>query len=142
MITFNYFSFRTLFSKSNDSVAIRYYTISVSQTSIKLDYHPQGLQVNDGENMFRSVDSGILNVDFSFWQHVTVTVYMHDVAYYINGSVVSTSTLEAPIADGPGFVYLGEEASSGIANSCNIKIVCTSYTSVQVQHLCYHSSLR
>ena len=37
---------------------------------------------------------------------------MEDVTYYINGSVVGTSTLEAPIADGPGLVYLGE-ASPG-----------------------------
>jgi len=113
LITF--FNFRTLFSKFNDSVTTRYYTISVSQTSIKLDYHPQELQVADGENMFRSVTAGTLeDIDLSiFWHHITVTVYMEDVTYYINGSVVSTSTLEAPIADGPGYVYLGE-VSSGI----------------------------
>lgn len=105
--------FRTLFSKSNDSVGIRYYTISISQTSIRLDYHPQGLQVEDGENMFRSVNSDVLDIDTSYWHHITVTVYMEDVTYYINESVVSTSTLEAPIADGPGSVYLGE-ASPGI----------------------------
>ena len=110
-----FFNFRTLFSKFNDSVATRYYTISVSQSSIKLDYHPQGLQVADGENMFRSVNTGTLeDIDLStFWHHITVTIYMEDVTYYINGSVVSTSTLEAPIADGPGYVYLGE-ASPGI----------------------------
>lgn len=104
--------FRTLFSKSNDSDGIRYYTISISPTNIRLDYHPQGLQVANGENMFRSVNSGILNIDRYFWHHITLTVYMEDVTYYINGSVVSTSTLEAPIADGPGLVYLGE-ASPG-----------------------------
>ena len=69
----------------------------------------------DGENMFRSVNSGVLNIDLSFWHHVTVTVYMEDVTYYINGSVVSTSTLEAPIADGPGFVYLGEASPGMVA---------------------------
>ena len=77
----------------------------------------------DGENMFRSVDSGELNVDLSFWHHVTVTVYMEDVTYYINGSVVSTSTLEAPIADGPGSVYLGE-ASPGMAINYILFVFC------------------
>ena len=71
----------------------------------------------DGENMFRSVNSGVLNIDLFFWHHITVTVYMEDVTYYINGSVVSTNTLEAPIADGPGFVYLGQASPGTVINN-------------------------
>ena len=128
-----------MFSKSNDSAAIRYYTISISQTSIQLDYRPEGLQVADGESLFRSVNSGILNIDLSFWHHITVTVYMEDVTYYINGSVVSTSTLEAPIADGPGFVYLGE-ASPGMITCSHVAIqYCANLLGLLVaSHTCIH----
>lgn len=86
--------------------------------------------MDDGENMFRSVNSGVLDIDISFWHHVTVTVYMEDVTYYINGSVVSTSTLEAPIADGPGFVYLGE-ASPGKAINYGLFVLLYVHASMQ-----------
>ena len=96
--------FSTLISRSNVTTDTNYFIITISQTVIRLYYHPQ-----ESSAALRSVDTGVLDLDLSaFWNHVTITVYLEDVTYYINGSVVGTSTLDSPIADGPSLIYLGE----------------------------------
>ena len=84
--------FRVLISKVLNSRGLNY-AVAVNATSVTLQY----LIVGASDVTFLTISS--LQLDQKYWQHISVTVFAEDVAFYVNGSLVGASSLERPILD-------------------------------------------
>ena len=115
--TFSFPSYSTLISKSNSDGSTRNYAITVSQTTITLDYLPSTFTSG-----FRSVSLAGLSLDPGSWHHIVVTAVGTVASFYVNGSFTGGQSLVGSIVDDPNrnillgqlfpckfqLVYLGE----------------------------------
>ena len=89
--------FRTLISKATSDGLERNYVLTVSESTISLDYLPDTLA--SGTQRYRNANVSSLTFDPTQWHHITVTVYAQDAVFYVNGSVVSVQALAGRIVD-------------------------------------------
>lgn len=92
----------TILSKTTNSGNTRIYTLRVLSTSIHLDYRPAG--TSSGYKTV-SVQAAVRLLQ---WSHVAVTVYQKNVAFYVNGRLARTATLQGAISDGNGDILVGQ----------------------------------
>ena len=104
----------TLISKSSSDGTTRNYAITVSQTTITLDYLPNTLSSG-----FRSVSVTELTLDAERWHHIVVTVFDTQAAFYINGSFVGGQTLVGSIVDS-----LNRDILLGQLFACRLSLLC------------------
>lgn len=108
----SFFPASTLLSKSSPDGLERNYVLTVSESTISLDYLPSTLDVSSllpGDERYRTVSVDSLSLSPDYWHHIAVTVYREDAALYINGTVVSAKSLEGEMVDdSTRNVYLGQ----------------------------------
>ena len=97
---------RSLISKSISDGTDRTYAISITESSLTFNYHPNTLI--SGYSTLSITDSVDLSSDY--WHHIAITVYQNDFAFYINGSIVNATGLVSSITDSTNTVYLGQIA--------------------------------
>ena len=90
--------YSTLISKSNSGGTTRNYAITVSHTTITLDYLPSTFTSDSG---FRNVSLPGLSLDPGSWHHIVVTAVDTIASFYINGSFVGGQSLVGSIMDDP-----------------------------------------
>ncbi len=93
-------SHSTLISKSNSDSSERNYAVSISETSITLDYlHASVPPTNAQRFSTVSIEGANVLFDPTHWHLVTVTVYDVDAVFYVNESVVGVRVLNGRIQD-------------------------------------------
>lgn len=113
----------TLISKSSSDGLERNYALTVSETSLTLDYLPQSLS-SSGSQRYRSVVVDGLVLDASSWHHIAVTVFAEDAVFYVNGGVSGVRALEASIRDeATRTVLLGQLIQCESSGTFTVEIV-------------------
>lgn len=90
------FTCSTLISKSSSDGTIRNYAITITQSSITLDYLPSTMSSG-----FSSVSLTGLSLEAGRWHHIVVTAVSTRSSFYVNGSFVGGQTLLGSIVDSP-----------------------------------------
>ena len=86
--------YSTLISKSSSDGTTRNYAITISQTTITLDYLPSTFTSG-----FMSVSLTGLSLDSGSWHHIVITAVGTIASFYINGSFVGGQSLVGSVLD-------------------------------------------
>ena len=106
---------RALLSQASINGNDRTYAVTVTESSVVFDYHP-----NTIDSGYSTLIIDNLDLSSSYWHHIAITVYDNDFALYINGTFDRAMGLVSSIDHSAlNTLYLGQ-ISPGITvyNSC------------------------